>query len=230
MRVVARGAALALPVIFGYFPVGFAYGILAVKAGFPPLMVGLMSLLVYAGSAQFIAVGLVTGGASAFSIITTTFVVNLRHLLMSASMTPYLRHWSKPLQTWFGFEMTDETFALNLGRFSSHGVIPAETFTINSICHMSWVLAGLCGAFFGDIIGDMRVFGLDFALPAMFIGLLIPHLRIPRRLFAVILGFALSLVLAIAGAGQWNVILATVLSATISVLVPFPLHSPSRKN
>ena len=215
-----RGAAVALPVIFGYFPVGFAYGILAVKAGFSPFTAGLMSYFVYAGSGQFIAVGLVTAGASVFSIILTTFVVNLRHLLMSASLTPYLRHWAKPLQAWFGFEMTDETFAVNLGRFSTTGVDPVEAFTINGICHMSWVIAGLCGAFFGDVIGDMRVFGLDFALPAMFIGLIIPHMRIPRRLLAVILGFAFALGLSLAGAGQWSVILATVLAATLAIIPP----------
>ena len=223
-----HGAAVAVPVVFGYFPVGFAYGILAVKAGFSPLTAGLMSYFVYAGSAQFIAVGLVTAGASAYSIILTTFVVNLRHLLMSASLTPYLRHWAKPLQAWFGFEMTDETFAVNLGRFSTSGANPAESFTINSICHLSWVIAGLCGAFFGDVIGDMQAFGLDFALPAMFIGLILPHTRIPRRLLAVIFGFAFSIGLSLVGAGQWSVIVATVLAASLAII---PSMQPvTRKN
>ena len=215
-----RGAAVAVPVIFGYFPVGFAYGILAVKAGFSPFTTVLMSYFVYAGSGQFIAVGLVTAGAAIPSIVLTVFVVNLRHLLMSASLTPYLRHWAKPLQAWFGFEMTDETFAVNLGRFSTTGVDPTEAFTINFVCHMAWVIAGLCGAFFGDVIGDMRVFGLDFALPAMFIGLIIPHMRIPRRLLAVALGFAFAIGLSLAGAGQWSVILATVLAASLAIIPP----------
>ena len=79
------------PICLGYLPIGMAFGVLAQKAGLTPLQIGLMSIMVFAGSAQFIAVAMLAGGASAPAIITTTFVVNLRHMLMSSALAVYLR-------------------------------------------------------------------------------------------------------------------------------------------
>lgn len=215
-----QGVRVAIPVMLGYFPVGFAFGVLAVKAGLNPFAVGLMSYLVYAGSGQLIAVGMLMAGDSAASIVMTTFVVNLRHLLMSAAVTPYLRSWSKPLQAWFSFEMTDETFALNLSRFFAQGVDKGEVTGANFASHWAWVLSGVAGALFGDVIGSVEPYGLDYALVGMFIALLLPHVRIPRRLAAVASGAALSVILALAGAGQWNVMLATVGAASLAAFWP----------
>lgn len=216
------GARLALPVVLGYLPVGFAFGVLAMQAGMTPAAVGLMSYLVYAGSAQLIAVQLLAAGTSTTGIVLTTFVVNLRHLLMSAAMTPFLRHWSKPLQSWFSFGMTDETFAANLGRFAAHGASKGEAIGLNSFAHAGWVVGGVTGALFDSTVGDLTCLGLDFALPGMFIALLLPHCRVPRRLFALCLGAALSLVFALLGAGQWNVMLATICAATLATFLPLP--------
>ena len=80
----------ALPIILGYVPVGFAYGVLAQKSGLSGLNTLLMSALVYAGSAQLIAVGLFAAAVNPLAIVATTFIVNLRHLLMSAALAPYL--------------------------------------------------------------------------------------------------------------------------------------------
>jgi 4-azaleucine resistance transporter AzlC len=220
LKDVLCGARLSLPVLLGYLPVGFAFGILAVQAGMSPLTVGLMCYFVYAGSAQLITVGLLSAGASAASIIGITFVVNLRHLLMSAAMTPYLKSWSKARQAWFCFEMTDETFAANLGRFGTCGVNKGEAFGLNFLAHFTWVAGGVLGAFFDSAIGDVRPLGLDFALPGMFIALLIPHVRIPSRLLALLFGAALSVCFAALGAEQWNVILATVCAATLAAFWP----------
>lgn len=215
-----RGAVVALPVMLGYFPVGFAFGVLAVQGGMTPLTAGLMSYFVYAGSAQLIAAGLLMAGDSALSIVVTTFVVNLRHLLMSAAVTPYLRSWSKARQAWFSFELTDETFALNLSRFCSVGVRPGEVFGSNVSAHWVWTLSSVAGAFFGDIIGDVKPYGLDYALVGMFIALLLPYVRIPRKFAAAILGGVFSVALALAGVGRWNVMLATVAAAALAAFWP----------
>jgi predicted branched-subunit amino acid permease len=86
-----RAASAGWPICLGYLPIGMAFGVLAQKAGLTPLQIGLMSILVFAGSSQFIAVSMLTGGASAPAIIATTFVVNLRHVLMSSALAVYLR-------------------------------------------------------------------------------------------------------------------------------------------
>ncbi len=80
-----QGMVQAVPIVLGYIPVGFAYGVLAQKAGLSAFNTLLMSIIVYAGSAQLIAVGLVSSGLAPLSIIITTFIVNLRHMLMSAA-------------------------------------------------------------------------------------------------------------------------------------------------
>jgi 4-azaleucine resistance transporter AzlC len=85
-----------LPIILGYVPVGFAYGVLAQKSGLSGINTLLMSLLVYAGSAQLIAVGLFAAGAAPLAIVATTFVVNLRHLLMSAPWRPICDPGTRP--------------------------------------------------------------------------------------------------------------------------------------
>lgn len=215
-----KGMQLAIPVVLGYLPVGFAFGILAVQAGMTPLTVGLMSYFVYAGSAQLITTSLLASGASFFSIVLMTFVVNLRHLLMSAALIPYLREWSRLRQAWFGFEMTDETFAVNLSRFSTVGVRPREVLAMNFCSHIGWTLGGIGGALFGDVLTDIKPLGLDYALVGMFVALILPHLRVRRRLLAVIAGGGLSVVLALTGAGQWNVLIAAALAATLAAFAP----------
>ena len=84
-----RGMKAALPIVFGYLPVGITFGLLARRAGLTPVEVGLMSLLVYAGSSQFIAVEMISKGMVWFPIVLTTLLVNLRHLLMSSTLSLY---------------------------------------------------------------------------------------------------------------------------------------------
>lgn len=222
-----RGARLAAPIVLGYLPVGFAFGVLAVQAGMTPTLVAMMSLFVYAGSSQLIAAALFGSGVGTAGIIVTTFIVNLRHMLMSAALTPYLKHWTKPLQAWFAFELTDESFAANLGRFYTSGVNTGETIGLNGCAHLGWLAGSVLGALFDSAIGDTKPLGLDFALPAMFIALIMPHFAVPRRLLAVCAGAFLSLVFAVAGAGQLSVILATVCAATVAAFMPGP--KPKRK-
>jgi 4-azaleucine resistance transporter AzlC len=209
----------AMPIILGYLPIGFAFGILSVNAGVSPYNTLAMSILVYAGSAQLIAVSLLAGGISPVSIILTTLVVNLRHLLMSAALSPYVRDWPKKLVALFAFELTDETFGLHSIRFPKGETSPAETIGINLIAQLGWVGGTWMGIAAGELITDVRPFGLDYALPAMFIALLV--FQIQGRSYAIVAGAAaaLSLGLYLAGAGQWNVILATIIAATLGVFL-----------
>lgn len=224
-----RGARLAIPIVLGYIPVGFTFGVLAQKAGFSALEAGLMSLLVFAGSGQLIGIDLIMAGLSPLSIITTTFVVNARHLLMSAALTPYLGRWGKLRQLLFTAQMTDETFALNIGRFGEQTakepaapVDGPEAVGVNLTAHAAWILGGVLGALFGSLIADLRPFGLDFALAGMFIALLVPHLRIARHLLAALTAGGLSVALALNGVEQWNVLLATLIAATLCFALPLP--------
>jgi 4-azaleucine resistance transporter AzlC len=226
----------AVPIVLGYLPVGFAFGVLADKTGLSPLEAVFMSTAVFAGSAQLIAVGMLAtaagAGAAMFSVVLTTFVVNLRHLLMAASLAPYLRRWSRPMQALFAFQLTDETFAMHAVHFQSsksgNGVaalqseyVPdkAETLGLNMTAQLGWVAGSALGALFGGLIGDVKPLGLDYALPAMFVALLVAQVRGRLHVVVAVTSAAVSVGLAYAGAGQWNVILATVFAATLGTVL-----------
>ncbi|MBS3809455.1 MAG: AzlC family ABC transporter permease [Desulfobacterales bacterium] len=209
----------SLPVILGYLPIGFAYGVLAQKSGLSGFNTAMMSLLVFAGSAQLIAVGLLASGAGPATVILTTFMVNLRHLLMSASLAPFLRSWSRIEQAFFSFQLTDETFALHSSRFTGGRPLKKETLAINVTAQSAW-LAGTCmGLFAGSLISDMRPIGLDFALPAMFIVLLVWQVKSLLFLFTAVAAGVCSLALILLGLGQSSVIIATVIAATLGLAV-----------
>jgi 4-azaleucine resistance transporter AzlC len=211
--------AQAFPIVLGYLPIGFAFGILAQKAGISGMNTLAMSLLVYAGSAQLIAVGLFAAAASPFSIVLTTLVVNLRHLLMSAALSPYLGSWKRSLLPIFAYEVTDETFAVHSVRFPQAGAHPNEALLINVIAQASWVAGTWLGIAAGSLIQDVKPFGLDYALPAMFIALLVFQLKDRRTVAVALAGGLLSVILLIAGLSQWNVIVATLIAATLGVMI-----------
>ena len=206
-----------LPIILGYVPVGFAYGVLAQKSGLSGINTILMSLLVFAGSAQLIAVGLFAAGAAPLAIVATTFVVNLRHLLMSAALAPFLRPWSKTRLALFSYQMTDETFALHASRFAKGETAPCETFGINVIAQSAWAGGTALGLAASTLITDIRPIGLDYALPAMFIALLLGQLKSWQHLAVAVIAGVLSTILMLAGLQQSHVLAATIIAATIGL-------------
>lgn len=218
---------VSLPVVMGYLPIGFAYGLLANKAGLSPFNTVCMSLMVYAGSAQLIAVGLFASGVPATSIILTTFVVNLRHLLMSAALAPHLRAWRSNQLFAFAYELTDETFAIHSTRFPQGQTTPSEAIGINLICQAAWVSGTLLGVLAGQLVSDVRPFGLDYALIAMFIALLMYQLKDRRTLLVALLAGGLSTTLLLSGMDRWNVILATIIAATLGLGLDTWIKTPS---
>lgn len=215
------GVRQALPIVMGYLPVGFAYGVLARKVGLSEWNTVLMSVFVYAGSAQFIAVSLLAAAASPVSIVLTTFIVNLRHLLMAAALAPHLRGWSRLRQALFAFELTDESFALHARRFPEGRTGAAETYALNATAQFSWIVGAILGIYSSNLIGDVKPLGLDYALAAMFIALLVGQVRSNLHVVIAIISAALSIGFMLGGAGQWNVILATVCGATLGTVLSY---------
>ncbi len=202
------------PLAMGYIPVGLAYGVLAQKCGLSALNTVLMSVFVYAGSSQLIAVAMFAAGASPMSVVAATFIVNLRHLLMSAALSPFMKQWRLTELVAFSFEMTDETFAVHSTRFSGGDTDKRLTFAINLLAHSVWVMASWAGALAGSGIPAVEPLGMDFVLPAMFIALL--SMQAKNGLHWLVAGFSglVSVALLQAGFDQWSVIVATVLGAT----------------
>ena len=216
--IVKQGIKAAWPICLGYFPIGLAFGVLAQKAGLTPLEIGLMSLLVFAGSSQFIAVSMLSAGATLLSIVVTTFVVNLRHLLMSSSLSVYLRPVSRTWTALFSYGVTDESFAVNLTRFRNGHWGWRQAIVVNHTANTAWIGSSILGAYSGQFI-PAGAFGIDYALIAMFLCLLVFQLR--GRLYTVtaLIAGALAVALAVFVPGNGYIVLASIFAATVGVVL-----------
>ena len=167
-----------IPTLFGYLGIGFACGVVSKSCGMTILETVAMSTFVYAGSSQFIAASMILSMASVPSVIITIFLVNLRHLLMSASIAPKFKNNSLLKNFTVGALLTDETFALASSKSNNKDNIGYRWMMgINLTAYLNWILATFIGAYFSSLIYDYKKFGLDFALTAMFIGLLISSVK-----------------------------------------------------
>lgn len=211
------GLAAALPVCLGYVPIGLAFGVLAQKAGLTPVEIGLMSLLVYAGSSQFIGVSMLQTGAGSIPIIITTFFVNLRHFLMSSSLSIYLGNVSRKVLPLYAYGITDESFGINLNKFreGKWGIIPA--LAVNHATNLTWFASTVVGGIGGEFI-PAGAFGIDFALSAMFICLLVFQLRGRKYIAIALIAGALSVIFSLLIPGNAYIILASIFAATIGVI------------
>jgi 4-azaleucine resistance transporter AzlC len=172
------------------------YGALAVTSGLSPEAALAMSAFVFAGSAQFIAVGLVAAEAPVLIVILTTFIVNLRHMLYSATLLPYLRalpqKWRIPLAFW----LTDETFAVAVLRYQKPddaGLAHWYQLGSSIAMYLNWQLWTFIGLMMGDRIPDASNWGLDVAMPVTFIGMIIPFVKTIPMVVCVLTAGAASL-------------------------------------
>jgi 4-azaleucine resistance transporter AzlC len=214
---VVQGLISAWPICLGYIPVGLAFGVIAQKAGLHPLEIGFMSLLVFAGSAQFIAISMLSTGAGAVSIIFTTFAVNLRHLLMSSSLALHLGKASKRILSLFAYGVTDESFGVNISKFRDENWDIKRALVVNHATNITWVTSTIIGGYGGQLI-PAGAFGIDYALTAMFIGLLVLQLKGRKYVMTAVIAGALAIILSLALPGYLYIVLASVVAATVGVV------------
>ncbi|MDR1742157.1 MAG: AzlC family ABC transporter permease [Synergistaceae bacterium] len=213
---VLRGAKRSLPVLLGFMPVGMAYGLLAQQLGLGLWDTAGMSLFVFAGASQLMALSMLHGGASVAAIVGATFVINFRHVLMAASLSPMLRVWSKWHCALLGGMLTDESFAIHSVCFAEGDTDPAAAISLNCVIYVAWTAAGCAGYMLGTLIERPEAWGINFALPAMFIGLLMSMLDTRGRpaLIAALCGGAVSVALVLAGAESWATLLGALAGAS----------------
>ena len=175
-----RGVRDTLPLLLGAFPFGLIYGAVAATSGLSPAAAMAMSAFVFAGSSQFIAVGLVAAQTPVAIIVLTTLIVNLRHMLYSATLVPYLKDLSQKWRIPLAFWLTDETFAVTVHRFRQ-GDASAEKhwYQLGSsvAMYLNWQFWCLSGLMLGKRIPDASDWGLDVAMPITFIGMIIPFVK-----------------------------------------------------
>jgi len=213
-----KGVNDAIPIILGYLPIGFAFGVLATEQGLTVKDILLMSLFVYAGSAQFIASAMFSSGAAVWSTIATTFLVNLRHLLMSASLAPYVKHIKSYLLAFISYGITDETFAVSSTAVGQQTVSAKYFAGLHITSQGSWIVSTVLGGILGNLIPNPAQWGIDFALSAMFIGLLLMQIKAKKDIVVAFCAAGLSLITALSVKGNWNVMIAAILAAAIGVM------------
>ena len=217
------GARAALPVVLGYLGIGIAAGVVERSAGLSYAEVLLVSTVLYAGSAQFVVASMLALGNPAPAIVATVFLLNLRHLLLSAALAPALRKvpaWKNAL---IGLQLTDETFVV---ASSKPALTAAWMAGLNLAAWSTWAVANLVGAALtgaaalSGAAGDTRA--LAFALPCMFAGLLVLQARAVPSRFALFLVAGVSSVVAgtlhLLFPGPQVIVLSTVLGATAGLV------------
>jgi 4-azaleucine resistance transporter AzlC len=168
------------PLIIGTIPFGIIFGTLAESGGLTMFGALAFSAIVFAGSAQFIALGMLASGVSWPMIVLTTFIINLRHLLYSTTLQRYVRHLPQSWRIPMAFGLTDETFAVAVGHFTKpYPITHKHWYFVGSSLSMylNWQLCTVIGLFFGNVFPDMEEWGLDFAMSATFIGIVVPYLK-----------------------------------------------------
>ena len=206
------GMKAALPIVLGYVPVGMAFGLLARKAGLSTLDVTLMSLLVYAGASQFLAIEMILKGMAWFPIVMAAFFLNLRHLLMSSNLSLFLEKARLSSLGLLSAQLTDESYVVAVSRLPEVKNKPRYLFGLQMTSHMAWVGGSVAGALFGPFVKSSD-YGLPYALPALFICLLVLQIRSIRYLSIMVLAGASSLFFKWAFPGNWNILFAALLSS-----------------
>ena len=209
------GLRSGLPVITGFFPVGIAYALLARQAGMSPVETVLMSATVLAGSSQIMAAGMILQGAGIAAIILATFVLNLRHLIMS---TCVMRHFSgEPagLRLLSSFGVVDESFAVFCMESEENRTLFRFLGLISAV-YLAWVSAAAVGVLSAGVLPQTLLDSMGIAIYALFIAILLPSLRQNRRLalLALLTAICNSLFSRLLPA-SWALIAATLLCAAL---------------
>jgi len=177
------------PLLIAVAPFGLIYGVLAVEAGVPAVAAQLMSVVVFAGSAQFIAAQLIGGAASGFVIVLTVFIVNLRHALYSASIAPYTRDLSGGWKWLLSYLLTDEAYAVAINHYRNSTAGPRRHWYFLGAgfgLWATWQASTAVGIFVGSEIPPG--WSLDFALALTFIAIVVPGLKSKADLAAALVG------------------------------------------
>jgi 4-azaleucine resistance transporter AzlC len=221
------GARDIFPLVVGAIPFGLIFGTLAQGSGLSFGATLGMSAFVFAGSSQFIALGLLAAGSTLPLIVLTTVVVNLRHLLYAASLLPYLAGTRQGRRGVMGFFLTDEAFAVAIRRYQQPDLSPHKHWYYLGAAvtmYVNWVFCTGLGLTVGQLIPNAATWGLDFAMVATFIGMIVPYAT-TRPMVGAILTAGLVAVLAQGLPHQLGLMVA----AIAGVLAGFSLEQGVRR-
>ncbi|MDR0936053.1 MAG: AzlC family ABC transporter permease [Oscillospiraceae bacterium] len=184
---------LTIPVLTGYVFMGMAFGILLASKGFAPLWAVVMGVFIYAGSGQFVAVGLMSAGFDPLGAFLVTLMVNARHLFYGISMLERFKDYGKA--KWYMiFALTDETFALCLSAKPPTGISEKRFyFTISLLDHIYWIIGCTLGGIIGSAL-PINTAGIDFVMTALFVVIFLDQWRLKQNRTPALIGLGASII------------------------------------
>ncbi len=211
------GLVKAIPLYIGYFPTAVAFGLLSRNTGLSFKDTSLFSGLVFAGASQFMALEMIGLGLSSINIIIATFLLNLRHIVMSASLSQDLKGVDKRFLPIIGFGITDESFSVI--SFNKDEISLPFILAINS-AYISWLVGSMVGYVVGQILPVSLQASLGIGIYAMFAALIFPEFKRSRKIVSVaIISMAVYLVLFYTNIFKdgWDIILGIIISSILAV-------------
>ncbi|MDR0885525.1 MAG: AzlC family ABC transporter permease [Clostridiales Family XIII bacterium] len=220
------GIQSCLPTVLGYIGIGLALGIVGINSNLTLWEIALTSIFIYAGSAQFIFCGLFLLHAPIPLLVSTIFLVNLRHLLMSMSASQSFLDGSFRANVGIGLLLTDESFAVLMTEVARGQKITIRWMNgLNIMAYLTWILATIVGGLIGRWIPNPYAFGLDYALAAMFAGLFIAQASLSISAKGKSILFVLSTVFVslylfmYIVSPEIAILIATLLGCTVGVMI-----------
>ena len=200
------GAAEAAPVVVAYVPIGLLWGTLAAAKGITPLEALLMSVIVFAGSAQFVAVEMWHDPVPVLLLTFTALIINVRHVLMSASLSRHVPLIPRALHPLVAYFLVDEGWALAERRVLVAPLTLAYFLGLTVPLGLTWWVSTAAGAILGRALGDPSALGLDFAFSAMFIAILMGFWKGPSTAGVLAASGAVAAGTYLAFEGPWYIV------------------------
>lgn len=219
MKSYLYGMKRSIPVFFGFLPVAITFAIMARSAGLTNAETVLMSVFVFAGASQIMAVGMIGAGAGALSIILATFVLNLRHLIMSTCIFKRVRVKNALLKLISALSVTDEGFALITTDDEKNCNFPF-LLGIITVTYLSWIFGTVIGVVAENILPQIVADSFGIALYALFLALIVPDVKgSVRLLLTVVITAVINTVLCIFMESSWAIIASTLGGALIGTFI-----------
>ena len=217
-REIKESIVFALPIVIGYFPIAMAFGLLSKNTLLSLRDTSLLSLLVYAGASQFMALDLINAGVASGSIILATFLLNLRHMMMSASLAVEFRDIPKKYISLISFGITDETFSVI--SFNKEKISLGFVLFLNLLSYASWNIGTIIGYGVGEILPFSLQSSLNVGLYAMFAALLFPEIKKSKNILLISLIAVIVYVILFYSklfSSGWDIIVAVIISSLLGL-------------
>lgn len=207
---------LTLPIMLGYIPIGITFGLLAFQQGIGFLPTFLFSSVVFAGSAQFAVLGMIAvGSPSVVQVLITVFLINLRNFILSLAYLPHTKTWTFFEKIRFFPILTDENFALLSGA-TQFRRDPKFAYSVSLYAYFSWQIGTILGYFFGKLIPDPSRLGLDFALSALFIGIIVLFINRFEQIATLVVSIIFMIILYLfLDVGRLSVMISAILASLV---------------